>query len=141
MFKMKAAAIKRRKRRIVLNSIVKARKNGLDAESVKHIYLLLLTLGLGTTSSVKQTGNGIVFNVRPNSQNQFKGYASDQILNVICVFEAPISVSGNAEKIATFFVIEKGKQSLLGRETAIGLKVLRLGLEVRHIQEISAFPK
>lgn len=38
-------------------------------------------------------------------------------------------------------MIEKEKQSLLGRETAIGLKVLRLGLEVRHIHEISAFPK
>jgi len=82
-----------------------------------------------------------VFNVRPNSQNQFKGYASDQILNVICVFEAPISVGKHAEMIASFFVIERGKQSLLGRETAIKLDVLRLGLQVIHIEEVSAFPK
>ncbi|XP_041632601.1 uncharacterized protein [Drosophila kikkawai] len=43
--------------------------------------------------------------------------------------------------IASFFVIEKGKQSLLGRETAIKLNVLRLELQVNHIQEVSVFPK
>jgi len=80
-----------------------------------------------------------VFNVRPNSQNQFKGYASDQILNVISVFKAPISVGKHAEMIASFIVIERGKQSLLGRQTAVKLDVLRLGLQVNHIEEVSAF--
>ncbi|XP_062121662.1 uncharacterized protein K02A2.6-like [Drosophila sulfurigaster albostrigata] len=43
--------------------------------------------------------------------------------------------------IASFFVIEKGKQSLLVRETAIKLDVLRLGLQVNHIEELPVYPK
>ncbi|XP_030246419.1 uncharacterized protein LOC115565409 [Drosophila navojoa] len=82
-----------------------------------------------------------VFNVRGNSQSQFRGYASDQILNVICIFEAPISIKHSPELIASFFVIEKGRQSLLGRETATKLNVLRVGLPVNNIEMVPPFPK
>ncbi|XP_043659792.1 uncharacterized protein K02A2.6-like [Drosophila teissieri] len=90
---------------------------------------------------VLKTKNAAVFNVRANAHNQFKGYASDEILNVICVFEAPIAIKDNPEQIASFFVIEKGRQSLLGRETATKLNVLRMGLPVNHIEIIAPFPK
>lgn len=58
----------------------------------------------------------VMWNIRSNTLNQFKAYASDQTLNVICVFDAPIATGKDPETVATFFVIEKGNQSLLGRE-------------------------
>ncbi|XP_062121631.1 uncharacterized protein LOC133835625 [Drosophila sulfurigaster albostrigata] len=85
--------------------------------------------------------NPAVFNVRSHSQKQFRGYASDQLLEVICVFEAPISAVPDVEVIATFFVIKNGRQSLLGRETAIKLNVLRLGLSVNRVETTAPFPK
>lgn len=42
--------------------------------------------------SFLQRNKATTFNVRPNSTNQFRGYASHELLQVICVFEAPISV-------------------------------------------------
>lgn len=49
---------------------------------------------------VLKTKNAAVFNVHANAHNQFRGYASDEILNVICVFEAPIAIKENPEQIA-----------------------------------------
>ncbi|XP_044574131.1 uncharacterized protein K02A2.6-like [Drosophila ananassae] len=88
-----------------------------------------------------QSRKATVFNVRTETQNQFKGYASDTILNVTCVFEAPIGIRPGSELIASFFVIGKGRQSLLGRETATKLNVLRVGLPVNHIEGVTSFPK
>nr|XP_043068709.1 uncharacterized protein K02A2.6-like [Drosophila bipectinata] len=82
-----------------------------------------------------------IFNIRSHSQKQFRGYASEQLLEVIYVFEAPISAVPNVEVIATFFVIKNGRQSLLGRETAIKLNVLRLGLDVNRVEMTTPFPK
>nr|DAA65000.1 TPA_exp: gag-pol protein [Drosophila ananassae] len=81
------------------------------------------------------------FNERFKSEEQFRGYASDKLLQVICIFEAPISVEPGAEIFATFYVIENGRQSLLGRDTAVELKVLRLGRNINQIKEIVPFPK
>ncbi|KAL7726148.1 hypothetical protein ACLKA6_002618 [Drosophila palustris] len=53
----------------------------------------------------------------------------------------PISVVPAIEVIATFYVIKNGRQSLLGRETAIELKVLRLGLNINRVEETPPFPK
>lgn len=85
--------------------------------------------------------NATVFNARSHSQKQFRGYASEQLLEVISVFEAPISAVPDFEVIATFFVIKNGRQSLLGRDTAIRLNVLRLGLNVNCVEETTPFPK
>lgn len=85
--------------------------------------------------------NAALWNIRSNSSNQFKAYASDKVLKVICVFDAPIAVYNDSEIVATFYVIENGSQSLLGRETAVRLKVLRLGLDVNRIEDVMPFPK
>lgn len=82
-----------------------------------------------------------LWNIRTESSNQFKAYAADQLLKVLYVFEAPISVRKNSEMIASFFVIKNGNQSLLGRDTAIKLGVLKLGLEVNKIEALNSFPK
>ncbi|XP_036347851.1 uncharacterized protein LOC118757229, partial [Rhagoletis pomonella] len=83
----------------------------------------------------------VLWNERENSLAQFKAYASDNVLNVLQVFEAPITVSKKSEKIATFYVIKNGCQSLLGRDTAIQLGVLKLGLGVNRVEVGQPFPK
>lgn len=82
-----------------------------------------------------------IFNVRPNCSNNFREYASDELLPMICISDAPIAVSPRSEIIAPFFVIINGKQSLFGKETAIKLKVLQLGLGVYKIVNVSLFSK
>lgn len=63
-------------------------------------------------------------------------------LEVIVVFDAPICVGNRNEIISSFYVIKNGKQSLLGREASLQLKVLKLGLDVNHIEEKKQpFPK
>lgn len=91
--------------------------------------------------SYLQTGKVVLFNVRPNSNNKFRGYASHELLHVICVFEAPISIGLNPEVMASFFVIKNGTQSLLRKDTALELNVLRLGLKVKKIDSVTPFPK
>nr|XP_041633522.1 uncharacterized protein K02A2.6-like [Drosophila kikkawai] len=83
----------------------------------------------------------VMFNSRAESANQFRAYASDHLLKVLQVFEAPISVLKDPELIATFYVIENSRQSLLGRDTATKLKVLRLGLDVHRVEKAEPFPK
>lgn len=91
--------------------------------------------------AVLQKKKTVIWNPRSNSSNQFKAYASNQILKIVCVFDAPISVDNGHETVSTFYVIGNGNQSLLGRETATKLKVLRLGLKVNCIEGVKSFPK
>nr|DAA65004.1 TPA_exp: gag-pol protein [Drosophila sechellia] len=91
--------------------------------------------------SILQDKKATIFNVQWDCSNHFRAYASDELLQIICCFDAPVSIGSNPEVIAPFFVIKKGKQSLLGKETAIKLQVLRLGLEVHSIESVSPFPK
>ena len=77
-------------------------------------------------------------------KNQFKAYATNQLLKILFVFEAAISVEKGTEIIATFYVIENAKQSLLGSDTVIEHKVLKLGLStdcVNSIERVEPFPK
>lgn len=88
-----------------------------------------------------QENKSALFNIRSKSNNNFRAYASDKLLRVLYVFEAPIYIGHMPEKIATFYVIENGRQSLLGKDTAIKLNVLRLGLNVNKVEELAPFPK
>ncbi|XP_036334769.1 uncharacterized protein K02A2.6-like [Rhagoletis pomonella] len=83
----------------------------------------------------------VMWNIRTESVNQFKAYAANQLLKVLYVFEAPVAVRKHSESIATFYVIKYGKQSLLGRDTAIQLKVLKLGLGVNSVEIVEPFPR
>ncbi|XP_054736166.1 uncharacterized protein LOC129243060 [Anastrepha obliqua] len=69
-----------------------------------------------------RNGQAVVWNIWSHSPNQFKVYAADKLLKVLQVFDAPIAAA-HAEMIATFYVIEKGSQSLLGRDSAAVLPV------------------
>ncbi|XP_075144752.1 uncharacterized protein LOC142219865 [Haematobia irritans] len=87
-----------------------------------------------------QDYEAVLLNVRRESVNQFKAYAADQLLEVVSVFEAPTSVKNSSEIMATFYVIKNGNQSLLGRDTAIQLKVLKLGLDTNSTGNKSETP-
>ncbi|XP_055842044.1 uncharacterized protein K02A2.6-like [Episyrphus balteatus] len=83
----------------------------------------------------------ILGNVRTETENQFRTYAGNTNLQVKFVFEAPIHVSNQKELIASFYVIANGRQSLLGRETALRLQVLKLGLTINQLEDSQPFPK
>lgn len=80
--------------------------------------------------------------------NQVKGthktlfaYGSKTPLNVKGTFETTIKVNGKSE-YATVFVIDGGSRDLLGKETAIKLGVLKLGIGINEVTENKKpFPK
>lgn len=83
-----------------------------------------------------------------DSDKMFKAYANKQPLKVVGCFEAVISAGLNQVR-AKFYVIEGASQSLLGRETAMNLRMLKIGFdldfeEVQSVDEpnvLKPFPK
>lgn len=67
-----------------------------------------------------------------NGKRTVLAFATPTPLQVECVFSAWISLKAKAERriFANFFVIRGAKRSLLSRQTAVALNVLRLGKEV-----------
>lgn len=59
-------------------------------------------------------------------------YASNIPLTVVGCFEAEIKV-GNKKENATFYVIKSGLKSLLGKETAMSLGILKININVNCI--------
>lgn len=45
-----------------------------------------------------------LLNIRSHSSNQFRAYAAKELLKIKWIFDAPISVNGVHEIIATFYV-------------------------------------
>ena len=74
-----------------------------------------------------------------NPDKTFVAYGSDKPLTVIGSFEADIQI-GNQVGSGTFYVIKDGTRDLLGKDTAISLKVLKLGLEINTVS-FDSFPK
>ncbi|CAB3220156.1 unnamed protein product [Arctia plantaginis] len=80
-----------------------------------------------------------VSNQEKLSDKTFLAYGAKEPLKVLGSFEAPIKVGSNL-LISKFYVIENGSRNLLGKQTAISLKVLKLGLGVNFIEQ-TPFPK
>nr|CAI5858972.1 unnamed protein product [Callosobruchus analis] len=68
------------------------------------------------------------------------GYGSQTPLKILGSFNAIIKIDKES-KNATFYVIKEGTRNLLGKQTAISLGVLRIGLNVNNINNIEPFPK
>lgn len=71
-------------------------------------------------------------------------YASDSPMNILCSFEAEVSVRDSATTPVTaeFMVVPSGRRSILGRSTASQLNVLRVGHAVNSCGTIETpFPK
>jgi transposase InsO family protein len=70
-----------------------------------------------------------------NGKRTLNAYASESPLQIEAIFKAPIRTAGSNKEIpAKFYVIRGSNKSLLGRDTAIALGVLRLGLEINECE-------
>lgn len=81
-----------------------------------------------------------IWDLTDNIGNTLKPYASGSI-EVSQKFQSTITVEGRQEIIATFYVIKGGDVSLIGRDTAKRLGILKLGLNVNAMEETGEFPK
>lgn len=79
--------------------------------------------------------NAEVHDVNTKAETNIRSYASESNLVTECVFKAWMKTvaSGKPETFAEFVVIGGGSKSLLGRQSAVEMKLLSLGLEVNRI--------
>lgn len=83
-----------------------------------------------------------VWNINTRTDNILKPYAAERPLEVKYQFDTTVSVAGTAEVITSFYVVEKGETSILGKETAKQLGILKLGLNINHVEtKAIIFPK
>lgn len=87
-----------------------------------------------------KNNKAVVFNERYDAKNTFRAYAADGPLKIMAVFESPVKILERQEKIETFYVVKKGRDSLLGRDSALKLKVLKLGISVNEVTSNVLFP-
>ncbi|XP_029166467.1 uncharacterized protein K02A2.6-like isoform X1 [Nylanderia fulva] len=67
-------------------------------------------------------------------------YGSKKPLDIIGSFQADITINtNNSPRRATFYVIRNGTRNLLGKNTAIELGVLQIGLQINAIQPLPKF--
>lgn len=76
-------------------------------------------------------------NNKPNKT--LLAYGSNTPLNILGSFETEITVNNRTER-ANIYVITNGSRNLLGKDSAINLGVLKLGVDVNQIKNVS-FPK
>ncbi|XP_049886547.1 uncharacterized protein LOC126381031 [Pectinophora gossypiella] len=81
----------------------------------------------------------VITNQQKSPEKNFKGYASNKSLTVLGAFDAEITIGTNTQT-ATFYVVKDGSINLLGKYTAKSLKVLKIGLDINAIEDMS-FPK
>lgn len=79
------------------------------------------------------------YNQIKNPAKTLLPYGSNTPLDVTGSFEAKIKANGKTQR-ATIFVITGGSRDLLGKDTAIGLGVLKLGVGINQIEN-KPFPK
>ncbi|XP_049874146.1 uncharacterized protein K02A2.6-like isoform X1 [Pectinophora gossypiella] len=83
----------------------------------------------------------IVSNQQRGSDQVFMAYGSKEPLKVLGSFEALIAI-GPEKQPAKFYVIKNGTRSLLGKETAKKLNVLKIGVSINSLHSQSdTFPK
>lgn len=74
---------------------------------------------------------------KPNKT--FLAYGSKSPLVLLGSFQAKIQIEDNIEN-TTFFVVKGGTRNLLGKHTAIALRVLKIGLGINQVEQ-QIFPK
>lgn len=81
-----------------------------------------------------------IINQTQNPNKSFYGYGSKDPLKVMGSFEAVVKIADRSEH-AIFYIIHDGTKNLLGRETAMKMGVLKIGLDVNQIETDKPFPK
>ncbi|CAH2106056.1 unnamed protein product [Euphydryas editha] len=87
-----------------------------------------------------KSNNVNICNQNDKPDKLFYGYGSDKPLKLIGSFEARIKIADRSE-YATFFVINDGTRDLLGKQTAINMGVLKIGLDINQMETKEPFPK
>lgn len=83
----------------------------------------------------------VALNQQEGSDQVFRAYRAIESLEVLGSFEASITI-GPVNQSAKFYVIKNGTRNLLGKETAIKLNVLKLGVSTNSVDtEPEIFPK
>lgn len=87
--------------------------------------------------------NASIFKKKYKCDRQFHAYASSEPLDVSAIFEAWISVNPSKPKTyAEFFVVKEARKCLLSKRTSEELRVLKVGLDVLHVDtNVKPFPK
>lgn len=80
-----------------------------------------------------KTKNVVTIERKKETDKQFRAYGGKE-LKLLGVFKAEIKVADKIE-IAEFYVVDESGKILLGRETAIALKILKIGHDVNQIDE------
>ncbi|XP_063391875.1 uncharacterized protein LOC134677371 [Cydia fagiglandana] len=107
---------------------LKCHVGGVEIELVIDSGSKSNILSVSTWDYLKQH-NGYVMNQVAEPDKNFIGYGGSAPLTVIGSFDTDIQV-GDQLQTGTFYVVKEGTRDLLGKDTAIALKVLKLGIEV-----------
>lgn len=84
----------------------------------------------------------VVWHIDVHAKNTLKPYAVGQSLEVRHKFQTTVSAANQKEIITSFFVVDRGDVSILGKDAAKQLGVLKLGVGInRVIENTSPFPK
>lgn len=80
-----------------------------------------------------------LYDIQTKSNQRILAYASNKPLKIKWIFKAWVDVPNSSKPtcFAKFFVVEGGAKSILSRRTAIGMKLLKLGLEVCEVTATS----
>lgn len=85
--------------------------------------------------------NAVVWNVDNSTTDILKSYASGKPLKISHRFMTTINIPNEKEVITHFYVVEKGDISLLGKDVAKQLGVLKLGVNATKLEKATPFPK
>lgn len=90
------------------------------------------------TWQIMKQSNVQVHNQTNKCNKFFYGYGSKKPLELLGSFDSSIKIADKIQN-ATFYVIADGTRDLLGKDTAISMGVLKIGLEINQMDTI--FPK
>lgn len=86
-------------------------------------------------SSQVTAGRAVVYDVKLNPEFNINAYAAAEKLEIIVAMKAWVQTCRKSKPrlLAEFVVVRNSKRSLLGRKTAIPMKLLAVGLEVNNL--------
>lgn len=87
---------------------------------------------------IKRDGSTQLYDLNMSPELNLRAYASTSNLVTLCIFKAWISAEEKRERetFAEFAVVVGGTKSLLGRRTAMEMRLLAIGLEVHELEVV-----
>lgn len=87
--------------------------------------------------------NANIFKKKFECDRRFHAYASSEPLDVLAIFEAWIHINpSKPNTYAEFFVVKEARKCLLSKRTSEELRVLKVGLDVLHVDtNLKPFPR